>query len=598
MSEKKAAALKNIEKQQPAVVAETLHHLVAEDLGREAKKIYNRYRRARPESLEMTMLYADILINADRLDEALRLLEDELKKHPGHFELLFRLAGLDEIRGDYINAFDLYRKAEERAITAGHRREVQAALAQVKEQITSEVYFTPGSFTIKLKGNNNPLNLQYLFARQLQRLELLEVLRLHLDPGAKTVLELECDTGVISRNLAEHGFRVEGMAEQVADTVLSMGFEYVEMLRKTTRRHHLSFHRLEAGIAAVWTLQKKDVILLLPSRMQWYEEKGKEAGTLAKELIKKAKRQFFFYLPAAAKQGSGEDAPVKEILAMLEEKNASFSPPRLLHQTEEGGALYCIEKSRAKAADISRVMPSGLQVTGTRSSVFEVEVERCRSLNGFGFGEGAWNHFQAALEEMLSKPDLNYEESILKRFFASFQPKSRQEQLFGELAADLHPLQQGWTLLPWAESKNRRLNASESPVLNNGGNPHYGPNTGEFGTYVLKRLLATYTLIKQFGYRPEIFPDGYIQGYLLKDGADYRFYVNEGQHRMAAVGLLGFEQIRVKFNPDFLPVVDIKNIRQWPQVKNGLYEKKVAEKVFYYYFEENGRKKAKELGLV
>ena len=67
---------------------------------------------------------------------------------------------------------------------------------------------------------------------------------------------------------------------------------------------------------------------------------------------------------------------------------------------------------------------------------------------------------------------------------------------------------------------------------------------------------------------------------------------------MAATGLLGYEVIKARFNQEFLPVVDIAELESWPQVKSGLYEKKVAEKVFYYYFEENGPKKAKALGLL
>jgi hypothetical protein len=63
------------------------------------------------------------------------------------------------------------------------------------------------------------------------------------------------------------------------------------------------------------------------------------------------------------------------------------------------------------------------------------------------------------------------------------------------------------------------------------------------------------------------------------------------------VGLLGFKTIKVRFNPDFLPVVDLKNIKTWPQVRRGLYSESAAEKVFRYYFEEDGRRKAKELGL-
>ncbi len=39
-----------------------------------------------------------------------------------------------------------------------------------------------------------------------------------------------------------------------------------------------------------------------------------------------------------------------------------------------------------------------------------------------------------------------------------------------------------------------------------------------------------------YGCRPQIFPGGYIQGYLLKDGPDYCLLVTADQYRMAATG--------------------------------------------------------------
>ncbi len=111
-------------------------------------------------------------------------------------------------------------------------------------------------------------------------------------------------------------------------------------------------------------------------------------------------------------------------------------------------------------------------------------------------------------------------------------------------------------------------------------------------------LKNTGAMLFTHGYLPEIFPDGYIQGYLLKDGEDYRFIVTEGQHRMAAIGLLGEKTIKVRFDLNWLPIIDRAKLKKWPQVISGLYSDTVAEKVFRYYFEENGRRKAEQLGLL
>ncbi len=580
-----------------AAVAEALYSLGQNNQVAGAREIFYRYREIKPDDLEMTMLYTDILLNADRLDEAERLLEDELNKNPGCFALLFRLGRLEEVRCDFINAFDFYRRSRFHADTLGEKKEAQAALAQVKEHINSELHFKENAYLIKLKGNRKPLNLQYSVKEQLRRKALLEAISKAIDPGAKTVLEIECDTGLITRSLAARGFKTEGVSKEMSDIVLAMGFEYVEMLHKAEKMVLGGYRCLDLDAAAVEALEKKDVILLLPARLQWYADRQAEGtAKLIAALFKKARRQLLFYLPPGEGEGEAKEM-ARAVTHCLKEQGILRTEPVFLNITGESGLIYRLDQRRARPGDLSKVVPVGLEVTGSRSFVFEVEVKRCRSLNGFGFTEAGWNHFRAFLEEMQSCPGLKYKDSILKLFYERFQPKSRQDQLFGEVNTPLPPLERGWAILPWVETKNRHLSPVESPHSRPGGNHQYGPNSEEFGREQCRRLLANYTLIKRHGYIPEIFPDGYIQGYLLKDGADYRFYVNEGQHRMAAVGLLGYDKIRVKFNPDFLPVVDIAKIKKWPQVKSGLYSKEVAEKVFYYYFEEDGRRKAGELGL-
>jgi tetratricopeptide (TPR) repeat protein len=583
---------------EPAIVAEALRSLVQDNMTDQARQVFYRYRQAREDDRELALLYADILLKAGELAEAESLLERELQKNPDHFALLFRIGRLDEMRGAYINAHDLFRRAELLAVGVDEKREVQQALERVKDKIRSEVIFKPDTFLIKLEGNLNPLNLQYQMPQLIRRRELLEALLTEIDPRAKSILEIECDAGVVTRNLAVHGFKVEGTAAEMADLVLSMGFEYVEMLRKAGNLSP-DYRCIDFDTVAAGRLDKYDIILVLPTRLNWYRERGAAgAAAVFKQLVARSKRQLFFYLPANSDHREETAAIAESLLAEFALCPGLFAEPVLCFENSAGDQLYRINQRQAGEGDRSKILPFGLAAVGSRSTVLEVEVDRCRSLNGFAFTGSGWNHFTALLEEILSKPNLAYEDSILKLFFDRFQPESRQAQLYGATAEKLPPLDRGFTLLPWVDTKNRRFNPVESPVLHTGGNPHYGPNSIEFGNHVCKRLLANYTLLKQYGYLPEIFPDGYIQGYLLKDGSDYRFYVNEGQHRMAAVGLLGLKTIKARFNPDFLPVVDLKNIKQWPQVRRGLYSEAVAAKVFHYYFEEDGRRKAQMLGLL
>ena len=90
------------------------------------------------------------------------------------------------------------------------------------------------------------------------------------------------------------------------------------------------------------------------------------------------------------------------------------------------------------------------------------------------------------------------------------------------------------------------------------------------------------------GYHPELFADGYITGYLLVKGDDYRFIVTEGQHRVACLVALGYERIKVRFSqkPEYPRVVVFEDVKKWPQVVNGAYSQNLALKVFERFFAE------------
>ena len=75
--------------------------------------------------------------------------------------------------------------------------------------------------------------------------------------------------------------------------------------------------------------------------------------------------------------------------------------------------------------------------------------------------------------------------------------------------------------------------------------------------------------------------------------------VTGGQHRAGSIAVLNYETFRAKFAPGRKPVIDIDDIEEWPNVKNGLYTREVvAAKVFEHYFYTNSLDKAKYLGLI
>jgi len=578
-------------------IAETLQRLVDKGQLIEAEQVFQSCGGVDQAGPGLVSRYAAILINNGLYTDAEQLLVHRLQSEPQDFSLLHTLGSLDEKRGQNLNAFDLYQRAEFAASSPREKKKIMARKMKVKENMKARTAFGKENYKIRLEGNEKPLELEYSLNLLARRKRLLDAILATIDPNTETVLEIECDAGIISKNLTDHGFKVEGTAAKMEHILLAMGFEYLEILRMIGVPSPGYYHA-DLSAAGAETIEKRDVIMVLPALEEWYVRRGSAgAAAILRKLYGRAKRQLYFYIPP-----DGEEAPPGGMAAaVLEElKKCEELPgePVLCFKGERGGYLYRFDRRQAAPGDLSKVLPRGLEVVGSRSHIFEADLEKCRSLNGFGYTGQAWDHFAATLKEVLENPEITYEESTLRRFYEAFQPQNRKDHYFGEEKGDLAPLDRGWTLLPWMETKNRQLNPVKSPESRPGGNHHYGPNTDDFGSREFGKLKKTYRMIGKRGYLPEIFPDGYILGYILKDGDDYRLLICEGQHRAAVMGLLGYETCKVKFSPDQLPVVDIKHIDKWAQVKSGLYTKELAEKAFRYYFEEDGRRKARTLGLL
>jgi hypothetical protein len=199
--------------------------------------------------------------------------------------------------------------------------------------------------------------------------------------------------------------------------------------------------------------------------------------------------------------------------------------------------------------------------------------------------------------EIMKNPNITYEDSILKKYYSIFHPINTQEIFFGDSDHEIVPLNQGFVSMPWLKITTQIL--KKRLETRRGGNHFFGPNTDEFGQLELKRLKRVFEQIKNNGYEPEIYPDGFVIGYMLQDKDDYRFIVSEGQHRMAVLAALGYKKILCKFHQQSLypKVVKYNNLTKWSGVKEKKYSKQNAQKLFNRFFELDGSERACKLGL-
>ena len=117
-----------------------------------------------------------------------------------------------------------------------------------------------------------------------------------------------------------------------------------------------------------------------------------------------------------------------------------------------------------------------------------------------------------------------------------------------------------------------------------------GPSTNRFVEDEFRRTISLYEKIKSQGYSPRKYPHSMISGtFLISSNGQKRFIVMQGNHRMAILSHLGLEKITVRASSWNSAFVREQELYSWPNVKNGRCSVEHAEKVFNYFFIEQGK---------
>jgi hypothetical protein len=235
---------------------------------------------------------------------------------------------------------------------------------------------------------------------------------------------------------------------------------------------------------------------------------------------------------------------------------------------------------------------------------FAVPLSHCVYPYLMSYGPEGWHPFVAVLKEYLDNPALRYQDSVLRRYYERFQPKTvldvffppeeqsaaHRETQFAHLAIPPHV-----PIFPWDPSIYRE--EGEVGLDASHGNQGFGPVSDVKGELEFRRLTVTLDSIRARGYQPSNGHDGDIRGYLLLTDDDYRFVIRQGFHRTAALAALGAGSIRVRFFLPYPRAVHLHDLRHWPQVKQGNLDPATAAAIFYKFFTEDGVGRAARLGL-
>lgn len=170
----------------------------------------------------------------------------------------------------------------------------------------------------------------------------------------------------------------------------------------------------------------------------------------------------------------------------------------------------------------------------------------------FSYSADGWHPYSATLGEYSRNSALRYGDSSLARTYGQYLPRNASDAL---LASD-DAIPRILNLLPprfagheWVARHNEVDSAlrGHPPAWMMQGHRVFGPVSDEAGRSDFLRLISVYESIKCRGYRTELTVDP-ISGYFLIDQREFRFRVSAGQHRLAAMKALGFQDVSIRLD--------------------------------------------------
>lgn len=444
--------------------------------------------------------------------------------------------------------------------------------------------------------------------RKMGTMENIRMITDHLDARAKTVVDIGCDAGAYSVHFSNLGLRVDAFEPDAS--AVAEATALINSNASSVKLHHQLF-----TLENVRKMPSYDVTCLLSVYHQIVEHNSLEyANDYLVELYRKTRHQFFFqscmiHVKHRQKMPFIENyAP--SILAYFTGVLRAAGEPvhaRMLGYSQNGlpssepfRPMFLFEKSAKRPTFEVPSMERGGFLGVCLSNLLYVDIDRTVSDQTLqSFGRNGWHHFVEACRSLVTKQPANPSvRAVLDHYYDRFQPRNfgaiwRAAGLdadIGVLAGQPTGYYCNW--MPWnspsdsiEDMKAGKTSARRCPETDN----HVvGPLAPAVRNAEAVRLQAVFETMRITGYEPEVNHDGYVRGQLLVRGNDSRFLVTAGQHRLAALSSIGYSQILAKFQHGRAKVIDLGQVKDWPQVANGTYTVTQATAIFNGLFEATG----------
>lgn len=232
------------------------------------------------------------------------------------------------------------------------------------------------------------------------------------------------------------------------------------------------------------------------------------------------------------------------------------------------------------------------------NGVHVLPIDKIVSPHFFSYGAQGWHYYSEFLRELKDNDALEYSSSVLKRYYDVFQPKTVADILFfdepenaPQQLRDMPALliRDFWQLDGSIDEVKSHLIEEETQL--------FGPISKMYGEEQFIRCHNAHRLLKKHGYLPERFEDGYIGGIFIRHNGDYRFLASAGKHRLGALSVLDYTDIKV-YCPYKIKVLDSQNIKNWPTVRSGMFSEEDMMRIVDKCFAQSGLAFAKHYGLL
>ncbi|MDF1522166.1 MAG: hypothetical protein P1P87_05030 [Trueperaceae bacterium] len=224
--------------------------------------------------------------------------------------------------------------------------------------------------------------------------------------------------------------------------------------------------------------------------------------------------------------------------------------------------------------------------------LFDVPAAACVYPHGASYDPQRWHPFTATLRQYRDLGgDVTYETSILRSYYERFQPATLLELFFppevvatneDASLAHLQPCEVE-PVLPWDAALVAPM--GEAGLDPSHGHQGFGPVSAAKGRLEFGRLTHLWDELHREPF--DVDENGGVQGYFLLRGADYRFVVRVGFHRVAVLSALGVPKVRVHFVDGQARAWHAETLARWPLVRTGVYPEPLARRFVDQFFDDD-----------